>query len=41
MLIIENLTNLAALTAGKFDVYALPLRLGIDGSPARVIAVIR
>jgi arylformamidase len=38
VLIIENLTNLDALAGKDFDVYALPLKLDIDGSPARVIA---
>ncbi len=38
VLIIENLTNLASLAGKNFVVYALPLKLQIDGSPARVIA---
>ena len=38
VLIIENLTNLGELAAKQFDVYALPIRLDIDGAPARVIA---
>lgn len=38
VLIIENLTNLNQLIGKKFKVYALPLNLQIDGSPARVIA---
>jgi arylformamidase len=38
VLIIENLTNLNQLTGKDFKVYALPLNLQIDGSPARVIA---
>lgn len=38
VLIIENLTNLKQLTGKNFKVYALPLNLQIDGSPARVIA---
>ncbi len=39
ILIIENLTNLDALRGmGDFMVYALPLKLALDGSPARVIA---
>jgi arylformamidase len=38
VLIIENLTNLTQLTGKDFKVYALPLNLQIDGSPARVIA---
>jgi kynurenine formamidase len=38
VLIIENLTNLGQLTGKDFKVYALPLNLQIDGSPARVVA---
>ena len=38
VLIIENLTNLRQLAGKEFKVYALPLKLQIDGSPARVIA---
>jgi len=38
VLIIENLTNLAELAGKNFTVYALPIRLQIDGAPARVIA---
>jgi arylformamidase len=41
VLIIENLTNLNQLTGKNFKVYALPLNLQIDGSPARVIAEIK
>ncbi len=40
--IIENLTNLTALqelSNPDFKVYALPLKLDIDGAPARVIAI--
>jgi arylformamidase len=40
ILIIENLTNLKMLDGKKFKVYALPIKLGIDGAPARVIAEI-
>jgi arylformamidase len=40
VLIIENMTNLALLAGKEFTVYALPLKLDIDGAPARVIAVI-
>lgn len=40
VLIIENLTNLERLTGKGFDVYALPIKLQIDGAPARVIAKI-
>ena len=38
VLIIENLTNLNQLADKEFDVYALPIKLQIDGAPARVIA---
>ena len=38
VLIIENLTNLQQLEGKNFKVYALPLNLEIDGSPARVVA---
>lgn len=38
VLIIENLTNVTTLREKSFTIYALPLNLGIDGSPARVIA---
>jgi kynurenine formamidase len=38
VLIIENLTNLGTLAGKTLDVYALPVRLDIDGAPARVIA---
>lgn len=38
VLIIENLTNLNQLAGKDFKIYALPLNLEIDGSPARVIA---
>jgi arylformamidase len=40
VLIIENMTNLAELEGKNFTVYALPLKLDVDGSPARAIAVI-
>lgn len=40
ILIIENLTNLSALKGKEFKIYALPLHLQIDGSPARVVAEI-
>jgi len=40
VLIIENLTNLRSLIGKEFKVYALPLNVGIDGSPARVVAEI-
>ncbi len=38
VLIIENLTNLGELQGKSFIVYALPIKLEIDGAPARVIA---
>jgi kynurenine formamidase len=41
VLIIENLTNLDKLAGKDFTVYALPIKLGIDGAPARVIAQIK
>jgi arylformamidase len=40
VLIIENLTNLDKLSGKTFKIYALPIKLDIDGSPARVIAEI-
>lgn len=40
VLIIENLTNLAELESKNFKVYALPIKLQIDGAPARVMAEI-
>lgn len=41
ILIIENLTNLEALNGKEFKIYAFPLKLEIDGSPARVVAEIK
>lgn len=38
ILIIENLTNLAQLEGKEFIIYAFPIKLQIDGAPARVIA---
>ena len=38
ILIIENLTNLDRLAGKNFRVFALPLNLQVDGSPARVVA---
>lgn len=38
VLIVENLTNLYKLSGKEFTVYALPMKLDIDGAPARVIA---
>lgn len=40
VLIIENLANLRKLSGGEFTVYALPIKLDVDGAPARVIAVV-
>ncbi len=37
---LETMTNLAPLLGKEFTVYALPLKLNLDGAPARVIAVI-
>jgi kynurenine formamidase len=40
VLILENLTNLAALRSERFELVALPLKLlGRDGSPVRAIAL--
>lgn len=41
VLIIENLTNLDQLDNKEFRVIALPLKLDIDGSPARVVAELK
>lgn len=41
VLIIENLTNLRQLADKNFTIYALPINLQIDGSPARVIAEVK
>ena len=38
VLIIENLTNLEQLVDREFNVSALPIKLDLDGAPARVIA---
>ena len=38
VLIIENLANLHKLTDKVFTVYALPIKLDLDGAPARVVA---
>ncbi len=40
ILIIENLTNLDKLEGKEFTVYALPIKLQLDGAPARVVAQI-
>lgn len=41
VLIIENLANLAELAGRNFTVYALPIKLQVDGAPARAIALLR
>jgi arylformamidase len=41
VLIIENLTNLRQLADKECTIYALPIKLQTDGSPARVIAEIK
>lgn len=38
VLIIDNLTNLEKLFGQNFEIIALPLKLELDGSPARVVA---
>ena len=38
VLIIENLTNLGALEGNNFKIYAFPIKLEMDGAPARVVA---
>jgi kynurenine formamidase len=38
VLIIENLTNLDKLVGKECVIYALPIYLGLDAAPARVIA---
>jgi len=38
ILIIENLTNLAALEGKEFTVYSFPIKLALDGAPVRVVA---
>lgn len=41
ILIIENLTNLEQLSEMDSRIYALPLKLDLDGAPARVIAEVQ
>ena len=41
VLIVENLTNLEQLQGVKSKIYALPVKLDLDGAPARVIAEVR
>jgi len=36
--IIENLTNLDAVTGKNFKLYAFPINIAADGAPARVVA---
>ena len=38
VLIAENLVGLSALASGPFTVWALPLSVGVEASPARVVA---
>lgn len=38
ILIIENLTNLSALAGKEFKIFAFPIKLTLDGAPARVVA---
>jgi kynurenine formamidase len=38
VLLIENLTNLTELVGKQFELFALPLKLEVDGAPARVVA---
>lgn len=40
ILIIENLTNVEELEGKEFKIHALPLKLQLDGAPARVVAEI-
>ncbi|TAK92807.1 cyclase family protein [Patescibacteria group bacterium] len=40
VLIIENLTNLEMLEGKEFTIYAFPIKLQLDGAPARVVAEI-
>jgi kynurenine formamidase len=39
--IVENLTNLSALYDRDFRVFALPLKLDVDGAPVRAFAVVQ
>lgn len=41
VLIIENLTNLKQLSGKEFNIHALPIKLQIDGAPARVVADVK
>lgn len=41
ILIIENLTNVEQLSGMESTITALPIRLDLDGAPARVIAKVR
>lgn len=41
ILIIENLTNVEQLAEMESTIFALPLRLDLDGAPARVVAEVR
>lgn len=41
ILLLENLANASSLAGQSFKIYALPLRLDLDGAPARVIAEVQ
>lgn len=41
ILLIENLTNLEALSGKEFNIFAPPLNVNIDGAPSRVIAEVK
>ena len=41
ILIVENLTNLLELSGREFTVYALPVKMQLDGAPARVVAEVK
>lgn len=41
VLIVENLANLELLANKDFTVYALPIKLALDGAPARVVAEVK
>ena len=41
VMVTESLTNLDQLIGKDFTIYALPLRIDLDGAPARVIAEVK
>jgi arylformamidase len=42
MVVVENLTNLAAVPAPSFTLASFPLKIrGADGSPVRAVAIVR